>query len=82
MSADFMVLATVTIAVGSTVGAEVASGNKPSIAPVLGGFAVGTVLLIGAMISPEVTYAFCWLIIVGALLINGTRIASAVNLIP
>ena len=79
--ASGMIMATVTITVGSTLGAQFVRKEKLSIRPVLGGFALGTILLLGAMVSPGMAIAFCWLTIIGALLINGVTVFGAVGLI-
>lgn len=74
--ANFQSLAMMTtvVAVGSTEAARIKKGSAPSIKPVISGFILGLFLFAFGAALESVATAFCYLIIVSSLLINGAAL--------
>lgn len=69
-----LAMVTSTIAVGATEAALVKKGAGPSMRPVIGGFLLGLFLFAVGIVNEQIGTLFCYLIIVGALLINGASL--------
>ena len=74
-----MVVAGVSIATGMTVLRDLLYGNI-NVKPIIGGFAVGTFLLIIAFWSVEVASAFALLMLAASALTNAPLILTKVDL--
>lgn len=79
------------IVVGLTEFTIIRAGNKPQIAPVLGGFIMGGFLFAIQEANPSLASKLGFLIVLGALVVNGTSLvnllsppatASAVKIVP
>lgn len=73
MKAATTVIASVIAATGLTWLNGTLKGS-PSVKPVIGGFIVGTILLILAFFSVEIATAFALMLLVSSVLINATSI--------
>lgn len=69
--AQSLAMTTVLIAVGSTEAALISKKKAPTMKPVIGGFILGVFLMALAAVNNDVTAKFCYLIILGSLLVNG-----------
>lgn len=74
--ADIQSLAMVTtlVTVGSTEAARLKKGHAPTMQPVIAGFILGVFLFGFGMASPRITALFCYLIMIGAVLVNGAAL--------
>lgn len=69
-----LAMVTCVITVGATEAALIKKHKTPSIRPVIGGFVLGLFLFAFGIMNEELATLFCYLIIVGALLINGASL--------
>jgi len=73
---NFTSLAMVTsvVTTGATEAALLKKGKPPTMKPVIGGFLLGLFLFGLGMVNERIGTLFCYLIIVGALLVNGASL--------
>jgi len=74
-----LVFAAVLTATGSAEVKQITAGKSPTMKPIIGGFLLGSFLLVINGISPELGSGFSILVIIASLLVNGTAVASAIN---
>lgn len=74
-----LAILTVLVTVGSTEANRVLNGKPMDSSPVIGGFILGIFLFAFMMMHPQLGTKFCYLIIVSALLINGSGLMKALN---
>lgn len=72
-----LAMMTTMVTVGSTEVALIHKHKAPSIRPVIGGFALGLFLFAAGAVNPQIASLFCYLIITGALLINGGALLNS-----
>lgn len=78
MSKAFAVT-TVLVVVGSTEAKSIKDGKGLTIKPVIGGFLLGIALISIDNASPQLGTKFNWLMIIGALLLNGAALFEAIT---
>lgn len=69
-----LAMVTAVVTTGATEAALIKKGSGPTMRPVIGGFLLGLFLFAAGMINPRIATLFCYLIIIGALLINGASL--------
>lgn len=74
-------MAAVVITVGTTEAARIVKKQMPTMKPVLGGAALGGLLLLMGMVSGELATGFAYLAIIGALLINGVGVFQGLGMV-
>lgn len=78
MSTSLIPVAVLTAVVFNE-GAKIATGHPPTMKPVIGGFALGVGLYALDGVSDQLASAFCVLIIVGSLLMNGPAVTKKIG---
>lgn len=73
-----LIMTSVVVTTGSTLLAQ-QQDSKLTFKPIIGGWILGLVLFITATFADDLAKAFAILIMVTALLINGTKVFGAVN---
>lgn len=79
MDTTSLSMTTVFIVVGTTEASRLASKKGLSIKPVIGGFLLGIFLFAFGMMNADLTAKFCYLIILSALLVNGSVFQTALT---
>lgn len=74
-----LAIITVLVAVGSTEANRITSGQPMEMQPVIGGFILGLFLFTLLAVNNDLGTKFCYLVIVGALLINGAGLFNALS---
>lgn len=74
-----LIMLTVLLATGSNEAKKLHDGKGLAISPVLGGFLLGAFLFVISDVNARLGRAFCILVIVSSLLINGTALFAAIT---
>lgn len=71
-----LTLMTVVIVVGLTEASSLTGGKGVQMRPVIAGFILGLLLFVFDTVNQQLSRAFCFLIIIAALIYNGNHIAN------